>query len=301
MSIAGDIAADHQRAADEVEINALKDKIASLENELRAMEASKDAAYLERNMVVAALAKCFPSGVTKTAIEGWCEDWHGCVYIDLPTGQASWHFHDSHASLFAGIPNFYSRGWDGHTTEEKYARLAALIAQHSTIAPERRVIMTFTHPTKGDDYMCLAVDEALRELLQTSPYGSDVDEFEASNGVKITVAGATQLWPDEIVLTEPSARWPTSSVLTASGPKCMLTSAQAPLMAEYVDPDQPGELLDPGAGYADERAPIKIPGAIWPEPGKMEFDLERRDRDPMNMANRDDALKMPEDPVLPDD
>jgi hypothetical protein len=86
MSIAGDIAAEIQREADEVEINALKDNIASLENELRAMEARKDAAYLERNMVVAALAKCFPSGVIKTAIEGWSEDWHGCVYVDLPTG-----------------------------------------------------------------------------------------------------------------------------------------------------------------------------------------------------------------------
>lgn len=92
---------------------------------LAEMEARKDAAYLERNQVVAALAKCFPSGVARTAIEGWSEDWHGCVYIDLPTGQASWHFHDSHAYLFAGLPA-YTKPWDGHSTEEKYARLAAL-------------------------------------------------------------------------------------------------------------------------------------------------------------------------------
>lgn len=92
---------------------------------IKEMEARKDAAYLERNQVVAALAKCFPSGVARTAIEGWSEDWHGCVYIDLPTGQASWHFHDSHAHLFAGLPA-YAGSWDGHTTEEKYARLARL-------------------------------------------------------------------------------------------------------------------------------------------------------------------------------
>jgi hypothetical protein len=92
---------------------------------LRDMAARKDAAYYERNQVVAALAKCFPSGVARTAIEGWSEDWHGCVYIDLPTGQASWHFHDSQAHLFAGLPA-YTKPWDGHTTEEKYARLAAL-------------------------------------------------------------------------------------------------------------------------------------------------------------------------------
>jgi hypothetical protein len=94
---------------------------------LAAMEASKDAAYLERNQVVAALAKAFPSGTARTAIEGWTEDWHGCVYIDLPTGQASWHFHDSQAYLFADLPP-YTGEWDGHSTEKKYARLAKLKA-----------------------------------------------------------------------------------------------------------------------------------------------------------------------------
>ncbi len=85
----------------------------------------KDGAYLERNQVVAALARCFPSGIARTAIEGWHEEWHGCVYIDLPTGQVSWHYHDSHAHLFAGLPP-YQGTWDGHSTEEKYRRLAAL-------------------------------------------------------------------------------------------------------------------------------------------------------------------------------
>ena len=89
------------------------------------MERRKDAAYLERNQVVAALAKCFPSGIAKTAIEGWSDDWHGCVYIDTPNGQVSWHFHDSHAYLFEGLPP-YSGSWDGHSTEEKYKRLAGL-------------------------------------------------------------------------------------------------------------------------------------------------------------------------------
>jgi hypothetical protein len=89
------------------------------------MERRKDAAYEERNRVVAALAKVFPSGVARTAIEGWSDDWHGCVYIDLPTGQASWHFHDSQAHLFDGLPA-YTKPWDGHTTEQKYERLAAL-------------------------------------------------------------------------------------------------------------------------------------------------------------------------------
>lgn len=99
--------------------------LVTLIQEKREMEGRKDAAYLERNQVVAALAKCFPSGVARTAIEGWSDDWHGCVYIDTPNGQVSWHFHDSHAHLFEGLPP-YNGAWDGHRTEEKYQRLAAL-------------------------------------------------------------------------------------------------------------------------------------------------------------------------------
>jgi hypothetical protein len=94
-------------------------------DELTAMKARKDGAYEERNRVVAALARLFPSGVARTAIEGWAEEWHGCVYIDTPVGQMSWHFHDSHAHLFAGLPS-YQGSWDGHDTPEKYRRLAAL-------------------------------------------------------------------------------------------------------------------------------------------------------------------------------
>lgn len=89
------------------------------------IETSTDGAYKERNQVVSALARCFPSGVNKTAIEGWDEAWHNCVYIDLPTGQASWHFHDREWPLFVGLP-VYNKPWDGHSTPEKYRRLGEL-------------------------------------------------------------------------------------------------------------------------------------------------------------------------------
>jgi hypothetical protein len=97
------------------------------EDAVEAMRARKDAAYEERNKVVAALARLFPSGLKKTDIPGWDAEWHGAVYIDLPTGQVSWHFHDSQAHLFDGLPP-YAGEWDGHDTPEKYARLAALSA-----------------------------------------------------------------------------------------------------------------------------------------------------------------------------
>ena len=91
------------------------------------LEARKDAAYLERNQCVAliarmALALGCKAGTATTAIDGWSEDWHGCVYIDLPEGQVSWHFHDSQKDLFAGLP-MYQSWWDGHDTPEKYRRV----------------------------------------------------------------------------------------------------------------------------------------------------------------------------------
>ena len=83
-------------------------------------------AYTERNQLVALLSTFFPSGKSKTAIEGWDETWNGCVYIDFPWGQASWHYHDSDAWMFEHLPP-YSKQWDGHTTEDKYAGITAAI------------------------------------------------------------------------------------------------------------------------------------------------------------------------------
>ena len=97
------------------------------ERELSVARDMRDYAYSERNKVVAALAKLFPSGIARTEIEGWDAEWHGCVYIDLPTGQVSWHYHDREAHLFADLPP-YTKPWDGHTTDEKYRRLAAISA-----------------------------------------------------------------------------------------------------------------------------------------------------------------------------
>jgi hypothetical protein len=99
--------------------------------DLAAMRARKDEAYRERNYLVALLARLFPSGTRRTDISGWDEEWHGCVYVDLPTGQCSWHYHDSHAHLFVNLPA-YTKEWDGHTTDQKYDRV------HEFIARQRR-------------------------------------------------------------------------------------------------------------------------------------------------------------------
>ena len=81
--------------------------------------------YAERNKLVCALSKLFPSGIKKTVINGWDEAWHNCVYIDLPTGQVSWHIHDREIKQFSHLGP-YKGEWDGHSTHEKYRRLDEL-------------------------------------------------------------------------------------------------------------------------------------------------------------------------------
>jgi len=98
-----------------------------LRAEVERLRAAKAVAYDERSRLVAALARLFPSGVQRTEIGDVDGEWHGCVYIDLPTGQASWHFQGDQARYFDDLPH-YEASWDGHTTEEKYERLAAAMA-----------------------------------------------------------------------------------------------------------------------------------------------------------------------------
>lgn len=47
------------------------------------------------------------------------------LFIDLPEGQVSWHFSAEMREGIAGEIGVYLDEWDGHTTEQKYERLAA--------------------------------------------------------------------------------------------------------------------------------------------------------------------------------
>ena len=103
----------------------------------------KDNAYTERNCVVAllsrmALAMGWRAGIGTHEVkpgEDWEPEWMSIVCIDLPTGQASWHIHDSHVALFDGLPRYDGR-WDGHDTPEKYRRVSAVRGSLLTMLPE---------------------------------------------------------------------------------------------------------------------------------------------------------------------
>ena len=107
------------------------------QNRIEALEVDKDGAYAERNQVVPLLARIalamgWKAGRRPTNIPGWESAWHGCVWIDLPTGQVSWHYHDSETHLFAALPEYDGPVWDGHTALEKYERVnKALLGKES--------------------------------------------------------------------------------------------------------------------------------------------------------------------------
>ena len=105
----------------------LREELAAALTRVAELEAGKDEAYRQRNVLVAAIARLYPSGIRRTNIEGWSEDWHGCVYIDLPSGQISYHYHDSQSALFSALPT-YTKDWDGHDKEAVENRLAGLEA-----------------------------------------------------------------------------------------------------------------------------------------------------------------------------
>lgn len=110
----------------------------SLRTYLDALRAQKDQAYAERNKCVAfiarmALAVGWPAwlGRHPDTDEAWERDWLNIVFIELPTGQVSWHIHDSEMPLFDFLPSG-GPPWDGHTTEDKYSRMRRWRDDHIT-------------------------------------------------------------------------------------------------------------------------------------------------------------------------
>lgn len=97
----------------------------------------KKDAYLERMMVVAFLSKIYPSVIGM--------DGNGCpvVYVESPVGQLSWHiFEDRQLPYFAHLPTDPTHKWDGHTTEEKYAKMAGFGKHVEPPEPKTDIIDT---------------------------------------------------------------------------------------------------------------------------------------------------------------
>lgn len=100
-------------------MNDLELQLATREQELRAV-------YRERAHLVAHLASEYQSSLDYSDPD--TPDW-AVVIVQLPTGQLSWHIAPDDVDLFAPLAlHDKAMVWDGHSTEEKYARLDALTA-----------------------------------------------------------------------------------------------------------------------------------------------------------------------------
>jgi hypothetical protein len=107
----------------------------AMSEEIERLRAQKDAAYSERNHLVALLAALADdrgwrvgTAMHPEADASWDADWRTIVFIDSPCGQLSWHLHDSERRLVSALPA-YAGTWDGHTTEQKYQRVRALLGR----------------------------------------------------------------------------------------------------------------------------------------------------------------------------
>ncbi len=131
---------DHHRERAQVNVD-LREKAERERDEARAeverLSRSRDEAYTERNELVAALSKVFPASLEhhNAGDTSWDPEWRTIIAIDLPTGQATWHIHDRERGMFAHLLPRVGYAWDGHTTAEKYARLAALAPEAKEETP----------------------------------------------------------------------------------------------------------------------------------------------------------------------
>lgn len=151
-----------QKLEDWWDADECSDEIHEIIEEVKALQRSKDGAYSERDNLVAALSKLFPASLERhdPSDTTWEDDWRWIVFIELPTGQASWHIHNSELPMFDHLIRETGIKWDGHTTEEKYDRLAQIKPRFKTIQ----------HFREGQTFHFSGEQWILKEI---KPYGLD--------------------------------------------------------------------------------------------------------------------------------
>ncbi|MGY6019559.1 hypothetical protein [Streptomyces spinosirectus] len=110
-------------------------KLLDQQSEINTLTAERDGAYRERAHLLALLA------TLTDAVLAYARDvdepgWQ-ILYLNIGGRQCSWHIAPRDADLFAHVERVPIEDpraqWDGHTTEAKYAHIAALtveLAQH---------------------------------------------------------------------------------------------------------------------------------------------------------------------------
>lgn len=187
----------------------------------------KDGAYQERNRVLALLGRMavalgWKAGIGEHPASDveWEKDWRTILFIELPTGQASWHFHDSDVHLLQGLPP-YGGTWDGHTTEEKYGRVANALrgvvtpplgqcrecgqegAPNGGESKEEAIAKTRARAERFIPPLCLPQHEEVLKSFSASTHGSAAREaYMRSHGL-VYVEGVLHWEKDQLPATCP--------------------------------------------------------------------------------------------------
>lgn len=107
---------------------------ARIHEELKAAgEAAQRVLYRERAVLVAWLSTRYPCAYNFSDPES--PDWP-VVFVETMEGQVSWHVAPADMGLFAHVRRDDTVVWDGHSTEEKYARIERLIARIAGSLPD---------------------------------------------------------------------------------------------------------------------------------------------------------------------
>lgn len=146
-----------------------------------AASASLNAVYTERNRLIAALARAVLIAGGEAGLAGNPEDRKSpVVLIDIPGyGQVSWHLPMAEVEELFDWLGPYPGEWDGHTTDETYARLDAYARQGveksrpatpvTTVAmrtPQGATVRARVEPSPHKDILC-PVCEALDTHLES--------------------------------------------------------------------------------------------------------------------------------------
>lgn len=111
----------------EIPVSELK----KVREQLAAVTEERDGAYTERAQLLAWISgmyRAYISPALDVEDEGW-----SILTIHTMMGQLTWHIAPKDLGLFNHIPRMSAGSeavkWDGHTTDEKYERIARIVAE----------------------------------------------------------------------------------------------------------------------------------------------------------------------------
>ena len=105
-------------------------------NRMLAARRNREAAYSERNLLLAILTRIYPTHLMRfrPTEEAGANAWEWVICMHTPEGQCGWHLpSDEINGLFDHLERIDTNHWDGHTRAEKARRLERLAHAAQTV------------------------------------------------------------------------------------------------------------------------------------------------------------------------